>query len=169
MAKWLESVHDWNPDAYAACYWPDARYTVIRTVGQVERFLDREAMLDPDGKGYLNIHNANVLRWASAGQLFHAPGSVQDTQYALKDFDGDGQLRHHEREGIAYRLFEVMKTGISVIVSPMGKAFDANDDGLLDKAEAANIRSTLFPTWVDGKEWNAGAAIPAVDAWLAGL
>ena len=378
MTMWLASVRDWNPDAYAACYWPDARYTVIRTVGQVERFPDRDAMmnnistlmqnqnlrkyisglemtiqndvaasagvkaertyisetepffrsfvfeqrdgewkisnhtayqefaadppstpflawadadgnnilqkaerdavfgaiwntmlapgvvdnpsdelydwnddgsidadeagrlmselfwsrplrfgslypassvamLDPDGKGWLNIHNANALRWTSAGQLFHPPGAVRDKQDALKDFDGDeylslgeitlhalivshnsifmdaepfmiremsgsapeilnwadwngdGKLQDHEKEGIAYKLFEVMENGKSVIVSPMEKAFDANDDGLLDKAEAANIRSTFFPTWVDGKEWNGEDAISTVDAWLAGL
>ena len=378
MAKWLASVRDWNPDTYEACYWPDARYTVIRTVGQVERFLDRDAMmknismlmqnqnlrkyisglemtiqndvavaagvkaertyisetepffrsfafeqrdgewkisshtayqeftadppstpflawadtdgnrvlqkaerdavfgaiwntmltpgevdnpsdelydwnddgsidvdeaerlmselfwsrplrfgslypassvamLDPDGKGYLNVHNANALRWSSAGQLFHPPGAVRDKQDALKDFDGDeylsmgeitihalvvshnsifmdaepfmtremsgsapeilnwadwngdGKLQDHEKEGIAYKLFEVMENGKSVIVSPMEKAFDANDDGLLDKAEAADIRSTIFPAWVNAKEWNGEAAIPAVDAWLAGL
>jgi len=378
MEKWLANIRDWNVDAYADCYWPDSRYTVIRTVGQVERFSDRDAMmkyistqmqnedlrryisnlvmtlqndivpaagvkaertyisetepffrsfafeqrggewrisnhtayqeftsdppstpflawadadgnrvlqkperdavygaiwntmlvpgevdnrsdelydwdndgtigvdesarliselfwsrplrfgslysassvamLDLDGKGYLNVHNANALRWASADQLFHAPRAVQNAQDALKDFDGDGylsmgeitvhalvvsrnsifmdaepfltremtgsvqeilawadwngdgQLQTHEQEGIAYRLFEVVELGKSVIVSPMEKAFDANDNGLLDSAEAADIHSRLFPTWVDGKEWNAGAAISAVEAWLAGL
>jgi len=378
MAKWLANIRVWNADAYADCYWPEARYTMIRTVGQVERFPDRDAMmkyistqmqnqnlrkyisslemniqhnvaasagvkaertyisetepffrsfvfeqrdgewkisnhtayqefaadppatpflawadkdgnrvlqkperdlvfgavwktmlvpgavdnpidelydwnddgsiatdeatrlmselfwsrplrfgsvypassvamLDPDGKGWLNVHNANALRWSSAGQLFHPPGAVRDNQDALKDFDGDGylstgeitihalvvshnsifmdaepymtreisgsvpeilnwadwngdgKLQDHEKEGIAYRLFEVMGNGRSVIVSPMEKVFDANDDGLLDKAEAANIRSTLFSGWVAGEEWNGVAAIPTVEAWLAGL